>query len=107
LIDTDTADVGERVHPGGLERPRRRRSDAREIGSVHEPTVRVGGSVNSGRPYRAVRRGGTMRILSTVARGLGWLLTTVAKTMGGMRGAKPFTDSHAAQVPPRHEDYRP
>ena len=48
-----------------------------------------------------------MRILSTVARGLGWLLTTVAKTLGGMWGAKPFTDSHAAQVPPRREDYRP
>jgi hypothetical protein len=48
-----------------------------------------------------------MRILSIVARGLGWLLTTVAKTMSGMRGAKPFTEEHAAQVPPRREDYRP
>lgn len=48
-----------------------------------------------------------MRMLRTVARGLGWLLTTIAKTMGGMRGAKSFTDSHAAQVPPRREDYHP
>jgi hypothetical protein len=48
-----------------------------------------------------------MKILSIVARGLGALLTTVAKTMGGMLGAKPYIDSHAAQVPPRREDYRP
>ncbi|UXN24901.1 hypothetical protein N8D74_15270 [Curtobacterium flaccumfaciens] len=48
-----------------------------------------------------------LSILSILARALGWLLTTIAKTMGGMRGAKPFTDSHAAQVPPRREDYRP
>ena len=48
-----------------------------------------------------------MKILSTVARGIGALLTTVAKTMGGVLGAKPYTDSHAAQVLPRREDYRP
>ncbi|WP_181440741.1 hypothetical protein [Curtobacterium sp. MCLR17_045] len=48
-----------------------------------------------------------MKILSIVARGLGALLTTVAKTMGGMLGAKPYTDSHAAELLPRREDYRP
>ncbi|MBO9049929.1 MULTISPECIES: hypothetical protein [Curtobacterium] len=48
-----------------------------------------------------------MKILSIVARGIGALLTTVAKTMGGMLGAKPYIDSHAAELLPRREDYRP
>ncbi|MCS6582508.1 hypothetical protein [Curtobacterium citreum] len=48
-----------------------------------------------------------MKILSIVARGIGALLTTVAKTMGGMLGAKPYIDSHAAKLLPRREDYRP
>jgi hypothetical protein len=58
------------------------------------------------RPYRLSDEGDTMRMLSIVTRGLGWLLTTVARTLGGMQGAKPFTDSHAAGLPPRREDYR-
>lgn len=48
-----------------------------------------------------------MRILGAVARVLGALLTTVAWTIGGMRGAKPFIDSHAAEHRPRPEDHRP
>lgn len=48
-----------------------------------------------------------MKILSIVARRLGALLTTVAKTSGGMLGAKPYIDSHAAELLPRREDYRP
>lgn len=48
-----------------------------------------------------------MRMITLLARGAARLLTTAAKTLGGMHGAKPFADEHAAQQYRRRADYRP
>lgn len=46
-------------------------------------------------------------MFGTLARWAGALLTTVAKTIGALSGAKPFTDAHAAEQRPPRDDYRP
>ncbi|WIB64684.1 MULTISPECIES: hypothetical protein [unclassified Curtobacterium] len=48
-----------------------------------------------------------MRIITIAARTAAWLLSTAAKTVGGMHGVKPFADESAAALYRRRGDYRP
>ncbi|MBF4605405.1 hypothetical protein [Curtobacterium sp. VKM Ac-2884] len=49
-----------------------------------------------------------MRIMQAVGRGIGFVVSTVAKVLGTLNGAKPAGDDLAARLnQPRRDDYRP
>ncbi|WIB78823.1 hypothetical protein DEJ28_06920 [Curtobacterium sp. MCPF17_002] len=49
-----------------------------------------------------------MRVISVFGRGIGFVLTVVAKVIGTWNGAKPAGDDAAVRLNnPRREDYRP
>lgn len=49
-----------------------------------------------------------MRIMGVVGRGIGFVLSTIAKVIGTWNGAKPAGDDAAVRLNnPRREDYRP
>ena len=49
-----------------------------------------------------------MRIVTAIGRGIGFVLTIVAKVIGTWNGAKPAGDDQAVRLnAPRREDYRP
>ncbi|TCL85250.1 hypothetical protein EDF31_105268 [Curtobacterium sp. PhB142] len=49
-----------------------------------------------------------MRFVQAIGRGIGFVLSTVAKVLGTLNGAKPAGDDLAARLnQPSRDDYRP
>ncbi len=49
-----------------------------------------------------------MRFVQAIGRGIGFVLSTVAKVLGTLNGAKPAGDDLAVRLnQPRRDDYRP
>jgi hypothetical protein len=48
-----------------------------------------------------------MAILGSIGRGVAWLMTTVAKAIGGMSGKTTYDNDVALRRPDHRQDYRP